>query len=447
MQVKTNEIKTNLIGLEIESTPDVIEEGLEYAFRKHKNEFRINGFRPGKAPRKVVEQVYGQSVLYNDAADYVINKEYGAALDELKLDVVSMPQNVSLKEFSAEKAVFTLEVYVRPQVTLGQYRGLEVTKVDVAVTDEDVDKALKAEAEKNARMISVDDRPAQMGDTVKLDFEGFADGVAFDGGKGENYSLELGSGSFIPGFEEQLVGAEIGQAIEVNVTFPEEYQEKSLAGKPALFKCKINEIKVKELPEINDEFASDVSEFETLDEYKADLRKKLEDRKAKQAEDAYREEAMRKAIEAATIEIPEPMIESEQDQEVSRMEEQLKSYGMKLEQYCKYMGVTEAEYRNNLRPQAEINVRRDLVMDAIAAEEQLDATEEEIDKEYAAAAEYMHMPVEKVKELYAGSREGIVRDIKRRKAVELITNAVVTVEKPAEAEAPAAEAEATSADA
>ena len=179
MQVKTNEIKTNLIGLEIESTPDVIEEGLEYAFRKHKNEFRINGFRPGKAPRKVVEQVYGQSVLYNDAADYVINKEYGAALDELKLDVVSMPQNVSLKEFSAEKAVFTLEVYVRPQVTLGQYRGLEVTKVDVAVTDEDVDKALKAEAEKNARMISVDDRPAQMGDTVKLDFEGFADVIHF----------------------------------------------------------------------------------------------------------------------------------------------------------------------------------------------------------------------------------------------------------------------------
>ena len=442
MQVKTKEIKTNLIELEIESTPEVIEEGLEYAFRRHKNEFKINGFRPGKAPRKVVEQVYGQSVLYNDAADYVINKEYDAALTELDLDVVSMPQNVALKEFSPEKALFTLEVYVRPQVTLGQYRGLEVAKVDVTVSDEDVDNKLKEEAEKNARQISVDDRAAQTGDTVMLDFEGFVDGVPFDGGKAENYSLELGSGSFIPGFEDQLVGAEIGKDVEVNVTFPEEYQEKSLAGKPALFKCKINEIKVKELPEINDDFASDVSEFETLDEYKADIRKKLAERKAKQAEDSYREEAMRKAIEAATIDVPEPMIEREQEQEVSRMEEQLKSYGMKLEQYCKYMGITEAEYRDRVRPQAEINVRRDLVMDAIAAEEQLEATEEEIDKEYAAAAEYMRMPVEKVKELYAGSREGIVRDIKRRKAVDLITNAVVTVEKPAEAEADAAKIDA-----
>ncbi len=371
-------------------------------------------------------------MLYNDAADYVLNKEYGAALDELKLDVVSNPQNVQLKEFSTEKAVFTLEVYVRPEVKLGQYKGLEVRKIDTAVTDEDVEEAVRKEAEKNARMISIDDRPAQMDDTVSLDFEGFVDGEAFDGGKGENYSLKLGSGQFIPGFEEQLVGAEIGKNIEVNVTFPENYQEESLAGKPAVFKCKVNEIKVQELPEIDDEFASDVSEFETLAEYKADLRKKMEERKEKQAKDSQKEEAMKLAVENAEVEIPEPMIADEQDREVGRMEEQLKMYGMKLDQYLKYMGVDEAGYLEKIRPQAELNVRRDLVMDAIAAAENVEATEEEIDKEYDAAAKYMNMSLEQVKLAYAGSREGIIRDIKRRKAADLIAEAAVAVEKPEE---------------
>ena len=434
MQVKTTEIKTNLIGMEIESTPEVIEEGLERAFRAHKNEFRINGFRPGKAPRRIVEQVYGKEVLYNDAADYVLNKEYDAALEELKLDVVSYPQNVKLVEFSPEKAVFTLEVYVRPEVKLGQYKGLEVTKVDTTVTDEDVDEEVKKEADKNSRMISVDDRPAQMGDTVSLDFEGFVDDVPFDGGKGENYSLELGSGQFIPGFEEQLAGVEIGKDVEVNVTFPEEYQEKSLAGKPAVFKCKINEIKVKEIPAIDDEFASDVSEFDTLEEYKADLRKKIGERKERQAKNENREEAMKQALDNAEIDIPEPMIAAEQDAEVRRMEEQLKSYGMKLDQYLKYMGVDEAGYRERIRPQAEINVRRDLVMDAIAAAEAFEVTEEEVDKEYAAAAEYMKKSLEEVKSVYAGSREGIERDIRRRKAADLIADTAVPVEKTAETE-------------
>ncbi len=435
MQVKTNEIKTNLIGMEIESTPEVIEEGLEKAFQTHKKEFRINGFRPGKAPRRVVEKVYGKEVLYNDAADYVLNKEYGAALEELKLDVVSYPQNVKLVEFSPEKAVFTLEVYVRPEVKLGQYKDLEVKRIDTTVTDEDVDNEIKTEAEKNARMISVDDRAAQMGDTVNLDFEGFVDGTPFDGGKAENYTLELGSGQFIPGFEEQLAGAEIGKDVEVNVTFPEEYQEKSLAGKPAVFKCKINEIKVKELPAIDDEFASDVSEFDTLDEYKADLRVKIGERKEKKAKNDNREEAMRQAIDNAEVDIPEPMIAEEQDAEVRRMEEQFKSYGMTIDQYFKYLGIDEAEYRERNRPQAEINVKRDLVMDAIIKAEGIEATEEEVEKEYAAVAEYMKMDLEKAKQLYAGSREGIERDIKRRKAADLIADTAVPVEKADEAKA------------
>jgi len=434
MQVKTHEIDTNLIGLEIESTPEVIEEGMEHAFRAHRTEFRVNGFRPGKAPRRVVEQIYGKEVLYNDAADYVINKEYGNALDELKLDVVSNPQKVELKEFSTEKAVFTLEVYVRPEVKLGQYKGLEVDEVSTVVTDEDVDKAVEMEAKKNARQISVEDRAAQLDDTVALDFEGFVDGVAFEGGKGENYSLKLGSGSFIPGFEDQLVGKNIGEDITVNVTFPEEYGEKSLAGKAAEFKCKINSIKYDEIPAIDDEFASDVSEFDTLDEYKADLRKKMEERKEKNAKDEVREAAVKKALDNAEIVIPEPMIEAQQDEEVRRMEGQLRSYGMDLDQYCKYLGTDRAGYREQIKPQAEIAVRRDLVMDEIAKVENIEASEEEINKEFEAAAEYMKMPVEQVKVLYASSVEAVKEDIRRRKAMEIITESAVQVKKAESAE-------------
>ncbi len=432
MQVKSHEIEKNLIGLEIESTPEVIEEGLQEAFRRHRNEFRINGFRPGKAPRHVVEKVYGKEVLYNDAADYVLNKEYSAAVDELGLEVVSSPKNVELKEFSDEKAVFTLEVYVKPAVELGQYRGVEVRKVDTAVTDDDVEDALKKEAEKNARMVSVDDRPAQLGDTVSLDFEGFADGVAFDGGKGENYSLKLGSGSFIPGFEDQLVGVEIGKDVDVNVTFPENYQEESLAGKPAVFKCRINEIKYQELPEINDDFASDVSEFDTLEEYKADLRRKLAERKENSAKAAMREEAVKKAVEAAVIDIPEPMIETAQQDEIRRMSDNLRHYGMNIDQYLQYMGTDLDGYKESIRPQAEVNVRTGLVMEAIAAAEKLEASEEEVDKVYQDIADYSKIDLARAKELYSFHDADIKKDIVRRMAMDLVADSAVPVDMPEE---------------
>ena len=430
MKVKLENIDKNLVRLEIESAPELIEEGLAYAFKKNAKNFRVNGFRPGKAPRKVVEQIYGKEVLYNDAMDYVIGHDYYAAIEELKLDVVSDPQKIDVKEFDAEKAVYTVEVYTKPEVKLGAYKALEVAKVAADVSDADVDKAVEDEAKKNARMITVEDRAAAMDDTVVIDFEGSVDGVPFEGGKGENFSLKLGSGQFIPGFEEQLVGIRADGETVVKVTFPEEYHASELAGKAAEFKVKVHEIKKEELPAIDDAFASDVSEFETLAEYKADLKAKMLAKKEEEAKRAMDEEALKAAIANAEVEIPECMIQASQEQEVRRMEQQLSMYGMDMAKYCQYMGTTVEEFKERVRPQAEINVRRDLVLEAIVAAEKIEATQEEIDKEFQEAADYMKKPVEEVKAMYAASTEAVIRDIQLRKASELITDSAVAVDTP-----------------
>lgn len=439
MKVKLENIDKNLVRLEIESAPELIEEGLAYAFKKNAKNFRVNGFRPGKAPRKVVEQIYGKEVLYNDAMDYVIGHDYYAAIEELKLDVVSDPQKIDVKEFDAEKAVYTVEVYTKPEVKLGAYKALEVAKVAADVSDADVDKAVEDEAKKNARMITVEDRAAAMDDTVVIDFEGSVDGVPFEGGKGENFSLKLGSGQFIPGFEEQLVGISADGETVVKVTFPEEYHASELAGKAAEFKVKVHEIKKEELPAIDDAFASDVSEFETLAEYKADLKAKMLAKKEEEAKRAMDEEALKAAITNAEVEIPECMIQASQEQEVRRMEQQLSMYGMDMAKYCQYMGTTVEEFKERVRPQAEINVRRDLVLEAIVAAEKIEATQEEIDKEFQEAADYMKKPVEEVKAMYAASTEAVIRDIQLRKASELITDSAVAVDAPAK-KAPAKKA-------
>ncbi len=439
MKVKLENVDKNLVRLEIESAPELIEEGLAYAFKKNAKNFRVNGFRPGKAPRKVVEQIYGKEVLYNDAMDYVIGRDYYAAVEELKLDVVSDPQKIDVKEFNAEKAVYTVDVYTKPEVKLGAYKGLEVTRVAAEVSDEDVDQAVEAEAKKNARMITVEDRAAAMDDTVVIDFEGSVDGVPFEGGKGENFSLKLGSGQFIPGFEEQLVGVQAEAETAVNVTFPEDYHAAELAGKAAVFKVKVHEIKKEELPAIDDAFASDVSEFETLTEYKADLKAKMLAKKEEEAKRAMDEEALKTAVGNAEMEIPECMIQASQEQEVRRMEQQLSMYGMDMAKYCQYMGTTVEEFKERVRPQAEINVRRDLVLEAIVAAEKIEATQEEIDKEYQEAADYMKKPVEEVKAMYAASTEAVIRDIQLRKASELITDSAVAVDAP-KAKAPAKKA-------
>ncbi len=441
MKVKLENIDKNLVRLEIESAPELIEEALAYAFKKNAKNFRVNGFRPGKAPRKVVEQIYGKEVLYNDAMDYVIGRDYYAAIEELNLDVVSDPQKIDVKAFDSEKAVYTVEVYTKPEVKLGAYKGLGVAKVGAEVSDADVDKAVEDEAKKNARMITVEDRAAAMDDTVVIDFEGSVDGVPFEGGKGENFSLKLGSGQFIPGFEEQLVGINAGGETVVKVTFPEEYHASELAGKAAEFKVKVHEIKKEELPAIDDAFASDVSEFETLAEYKADLKAKMLAKKEEEAKRAMDEEALKAAITNAEVEIPACMIQASQEQEVRRMEQQLSMYGMDMEKYCQYMGTTVEEFKERVRPQAEINVRRDLVLEAIVAAEKIEATTEEIDKEFQEAADYMKKPVEEVKAMYAASTEAVIRDIQLRKATELITDSAIPVDAP-KAKAPAKKARA-----
>ena len=312
MSVKM-EKEASLVKLTFDVSAEVIEEGLAYSFNKNKKKFNVHGFRAGKAPRKMIEQIYGVEVLFDDASYYIINKEYDAAIKELNLQPVSDPVDIKVPEMTQNNMTFTLDVYVKPDVTLGAYKNIEVVNVSDEVTEEEVDAAIQEEAKKNSREISVDDRATQNGDTVVIDFVGSVDGVEFEGGSATNHSLELGSGQFIPGFEDQLIGKNLNEEVIVKVTFPEDYQATELAGKDAEFKVTINGIKYFELPEINDEFASDVSEFETLEEYKADVKNKLAESKAQTAKNQMHEEALRKVIEAAEVEIPSCMIDSEVD--------------------------------------------------------------------------------------------------------------------------------------
>lgn len=447
MAVNQEVIDKNLVRLTYEADADKVEEGLAYSFQKNKRNFNVHGFRPGKAPRKLVEQFYGQEVLFGDAEEYIITDLYYGSIPELGLKPVSYPQNVKVTKMDKDGMAFSLEVYTKPEVKLGRYKELEITEVPSALTDEEIDQAIRSEAEKNARMVTVEDRPAETGDTVTIDFEGFIDGNAFDGGKGENFKLKLGSGQFIPGFEEQLVGANTGDEITINVKFPEDYHAEELKGKDSEFKVKIHEIQKQEIPEINDEFASDVSEFDTLAEYRADLAKKLAENKEKASKAALTEEALKAAIDNAELDIPECMIDAEVAAEIKRTENRVGMYGMTLENYCQYMGITVEKFRENIRPEAEMNVRRDLVLEAISEAEAIPVSEEEFEKEFEQAAEYLKKTVEEVKEMFKDRRDDIAEEVKRRKAVDLIYETAVKVpaaekqepeEKAAEETKPAA---------
>lgn len=418
-------IGTNLLKLTYTADAEQIEKGLAYSFKKNRKSFNIHGFRPGHAPRGLVEQYYGVEVLFQDASDYIMTELYYDSIPELGFTPVSEPQNVNLVKMSRDEMEFTLEVYTKPEVKLGQYKGLEITDVPTDVTEEDIENALKNEAEKNSRMVTVEDRPSEKDDTVNIDFEGFVDGVAFEGGKGENYKLKLGSGQFIPGFEDQLVNKNTGEEVTVNVKFPEDYHEESLRGKDAEFKVKINEIQKQEIPEINDEFASDVSEFDTLAEYKEDLAKKLAESKEKSAKSAMTEEALKKAMDNAELEIPECMIDTDVENEYNRTENQMRSYGMTMDVYCSYLGTTPEEFRDKIRPQAAVNVRRDLVLEAIAKAEDIPVTDEELEEEFKKAAEYLHTTVDDVKTRFQGRTDAVAADIKQRKAVELLLETAV----------------------
>lgn len=421
MSLQVEKLEKNMAKLTIEVGADRLDKAIESAYQKQKGKISIPGFRKGKVPRQLVEKMYGKEVFYEDAANMLIQEAYAEALDECEEDIVSSPK-IDVTQIEAGKPfIFTAEVALKPEVKLGKYKGVKVEKADTTVTDEEVDEVIEKERESNARNIAVEDRAVKDGDMTVLDFEGFVDGVAFEGGKGENYPLTIGSGAFIPGFEEQLIGAEIGKEVEVNVTFPEDYQAEDLRGKAAVFKCTVKEIKEKELPELDDEFASEVSEFETLAEYKEDVKKNLEEKKAKEAKENKEREAVEAVVDLSEMDIPDAMIETQQRQMVDEFAQRITMQGLSMEQYFQITGTNYQQMIENVKPQAEKRIQSRLVLEAIAAAENIEVSDEEFDKEIETMAEVYQMDASKVKEML-GEKEmkNIRQDLAVRKAAEFV---------------------------
>ena len=426
MSVKVEKLEHNMAKLTIEVPTEELEKAVEKVYQSQKKNISIPGFRKGKVPRAMVEKMYGAEVFYQDAANEIIPDAYEAALKEVEEEIVSMPEVDVVQMKKGEPFIFTAEVALKPEVKLGQYKGVEVDKIDVTVSDEEVEAEIEKEREKNARTVEVTDRAVKDGDTVSLDFEGFVDGAAFEGGKGENYLLTIGSGAFIPGFEEQLVGTEIGADVEVNVTFPEDYQADNLAGKAAVFKCKVNEIKEKQLPEVDDEFASEVSAFDTLEAYKADLKQNLEDKKFKEAKSAKTDAVIDAIIASSEMDIPEAMIKTEQRQMLNDFAQRMQMQGLSMEQYFQFTGTTADMLMEQSKPQAEQRIKTSLVIDAIVAAENIEATEEEFAEEVKTMAEVYQMEEDKIVEtLGEQGKASVMKDIKAKKAAEFVTENAV----------------------
>ena len=426
MSLQVEKLEKNMAKLTIEVPAEKVEAALQNAYLKNRKQISVPGFRKGKVPRQMIEKMYGPEVFYDDAANALIQKAYPQAADECELEIVSRPTVDIVQLEKGKSFIFTAEVAVKPEVTLGQYKGIEVEKADTAATDEEVNAEIDKEREANSRTISVEDRAVQDGDMTVIDFEGFVDGKAFEGGKGTDYPLTIGSGAFIPGFEEKLVGAEIGKEVEVDVTFPEEYHAKELAGKPAVFKCTVKEIKVKELPELDDDFAQDVSDFDTLEEYKADVRKKVEEKKAADAKAKKEDAVIEKIIEGATMEIPDAMVETQAERMVDEFAQRLQMQGLSMDQYLQFTGGNVQAMVEQSKPQALKRIQSRLVLDAVVAAENLTATDEEVDAELAKMAEQYNMEVEKLKEMFTEEDlKGVREDLAIQKAVELITDAAV----------------------
>ena len=421
MSLQVEKLEKNMAKLTIETSAEELESAIEKVYQKQKRQISIPGFRKGKVPRQMVEKMYGKEVFYEDAANTLIPDAYDKALEECTEDIVSSPK-IEVTQLEAGKPfIFTATVALKPEVKLGKYKGVKVDKIDVSVSDEEVDEQIQKERENNARNITVDDRPVKDGDMTVLDFEGFVDGVPFDGGKGENYPLTIGSGAFIPGFEEQLVGAEIGKEIEVKVTFPEDYQAENLKGKDAVFKCTIKEIKEKELPELDDEFASEVSEFDTLAEYKEDVRKNLADKKEKDAKNAKEDAVVEAIVEACEMEIPEAMLETQQRQMVDEFAQSITMQGLSMEQYFQFSGTNYEQMIEQVKPQAEKRIKSRLALEAVAAAEKIEATEEDFEKEIEVMAEAYQIEKDKVKEMLGDKeKKNMMLDLAVRKAVEFV---------------------------
>ena len=418
MSVQVEKLEKNMAKLTIEVPAEEVEKALNAAYQKQKGSINVPGFRKGKVPRAMIEKMYGVGVFYEEAANTLMQNSYPAAVEESGVEVVSRP-TVDVVQIEKGKAfIYTAEVAVKPEVKLGKYTGVSVTKANTKVTAAEVKEALEAERNKNARTVTVT-RAIKNGDTANIDYEGFCDGVAFAGGKGEGHALEIGSHSFIDTFEDQLVGHKAGEEVEVNVTFPEQYHAPELAGKPALFKVKINEVTTKELPKLDDEFASDVSEFETLDEYKEDIKKQLEAKKAEEGKRAQEDEAIAAIVEKSEMDIPEAMIQTQCEDMVNEFAQRLAQSGLTMEQYMQFSGQTVDKLMEQVRPEAETRIKTSLVLEAIVKAEGIEATEEDVNAEIEKMAAMYGMPVEQVKE-YVGADEGLKRQIAITKAVDYI---------------------------
>lgn len=426
MSVQVENLEKSMAKLTIEVAADEFEAALNKAYQKRKNKINLPGFRKGKAPRAMIEKMYGAGIFVEDAANIIIPDAYESAAKESELEIVAQPEIAVEQAEKGKPFIFTATVAIKPDVTLGDYKGIEVEKKEAEVSEDEISAEIDRVRESNARMITIDDRATQDGDTVVIDFDGYVDGEQFEGGKAEDYTLVLGSHSFIDNFEDQLVGKNIGDDVEVNVTFPEQYQAEELQGKPALFKVKIKEIKVKELPELDDDFAQDVSECDTLDAYKEEVKSKLvktkEDDIKREKEDAVIE----KIIENATMEIPEQMVDAQTRQMTQEFAQRLQSQGLSLEQYMQFTGLTPQKMQEELKPQALKRIQSRLVLEAVVEAEKIEATQEDIEKEIENMAKMYQMEADKLKELVGEEeKKQIALDMAVQKAVEFVVDAAV----------------------
>ncbi len=421
MSLQVETLEKNMAKLTIEVPAEEFEKAIEKAYQKNKGKMSVPGFRKGKVPRKMIEKMYGTGIFYEDAANIIIPEAYANEIENCELDIVSQPSIDVVQIESGKPFIFTAEVATKPEVELGEYKGVQAERKAVEVTDEEVDKALEEERDKQSRMVPVEGRAVENGDMVTIDFEGFVDGVAFEGGKGTDYPLTIGSHSFIDTFEDQLVGKNVGEEVEVNVTFPEQYQAEELQGKPAMFKVAIKEIKAKELPELDDDFAQDVSDFDTLAEYKEDLKKKLVEKKEEEAKEAFEEAVVEAVVSNAKMEIPAPMVDLQVKTMADNFARRITSQGLSMEQYMQFTGMTPEKLEEQMRPQALKTIESRLVLEAIVKAENIQATDEELDKELEKMASMYQMEVEKIKELISDKEKNSMKlDIAVQKAVDFI---------------------------
>lgn len=431
MSFTVENLEKNMAKLTIEVSAEDFEKALQKAYEKNKNKIAVNGFRKGKVPRAVIEKVYGAGVFYEDAANILIPEEYSKAAEESKLDIVSQPEIDVTQIEKGKSFIFTAEVALKPEVTLGEYFGVEIEKTDAKVTADDVKAELEKVREQNARLVDVTSRGVKDKDQAVIDFEGFVDGVPFEGGKGTDYPLTIGSHSFIDNFEEQLIGAKIGKEVEVNVTFPENYQAAELAGKPATFKVTVKAIKVKELPKLDDDFAKDVSEFDTLADYKADIKKNLTEKKKEEAKREKEAKAVAKAVENASMDIPEGMIKLQVNNMVNEFAQRLQMQGLSIDQYIQYMGSNHQQFMESLKPEAVTRIKNSLVLEAVVKAENITATEDDFEEEVKRMADMYKMEVDKVKEILGDNeKEQIMSDLAIQKAAELIASKAVEKAAP-----------------